>query len=256
MILRILCVLLGTTLIADACLAQSTNDDSILKPAIDEDGQAGFDALKSRGYTPLFNGTNLDGWRNPYPHGEAKVVDGEIHLLADSKFFLVTDQQYSDFRLSVEIHLPEGPANSGVMFRCHVDKNAPKKKVFGYQAECDGSDRRWSGGLFDEGRRAWIWPSTKGRSQKQFLLHEEESKAAFAEPTIANALNRNGWNRYDITCVKDLIRIELNGEETVRFRDSTDASGFIGIQHHGEEGQTYRFRNLFIKPLPEVPAQK
>ena len=213
-----------------------------------------FDSFIGRGYTPLFNGTDLSGWRNPYPYGEAKVVDGEIHLLADQKFFLVTEKEYSDFSLSVDIHLPEGPANSGVMFRCHVDDNA-KKKVFGYQAECDGSDRRWSGGLYDESRRGWIWPSTKGRSKDKFLKHEEESKAAFKTPEIANALNRNGWNRFVVTCVADSITIELNGVQTVHLNDSTDASGFIGIQHHGEKGQTYRFRNLFIKKLPVVVAE-
>nr|WP_146458544.1 family 16 glycoside hydrolase [Rubripirellula tenax] len=211
--------------------------------------------MVSRGYTPLFNGKDLGGWRNPYPYGEAKVVGGEIHLLADQKFFLVTDKKYADFRVSVEIHLPEGDANSGVMFRCHVDDDAAKK-VYGYQAECDGSDRRWSGGFYDESRRGWIWPSTKGRSEDQFLNHEQESKASFAEPAVANALNRNGWNRYVVTCVKDVITIELNGVQTVRFRDATDASGFIGIQHHGEKGQTYRFRNLFIKELPQIPAEQ
>lgn len=237
------------------CHAQNDVNESILKPSIAEGGQAGFDALLSKGYTPLFNGTNLDGWRNPYPYGEAKVVDSEIHLLADDKFFLVTEKKYSDFKVSIDIHLPEGPANSGVMFRCHVDENA-KKKVFGYQAECDGSDRRWSGGLFDEARRGWIWPSTSGRSEDQFLLHEKQSKAAFANPTIANALNRNGWNRFVVTCIEDRITIEVNGVPTVTFRDSTDAVGHIAIQHHGEDGQTYRFRNLFIKELPVVPAEE
>ena len=237
------------------CAAQVHSTALISTPTIDSDGDAGFEAMLSRGYTPLFNGKDLSGWRNPYSFGEAKVKDGEIHLLADKKFFLVTEKAYSDFRVSVEIHLPEGPANSGVMFRCHVDEDA-EKKVYGYQAECDGSDRRWSGGFYDESRRGWIWPSTQGRSLDQFLLHETESKAAFANSTIARALNRDGWNRFEITCVKDLIRIELNGVETVRFRDTTDARGFIGIQHHGEKGQTYRFRNLFIKELPEIPAQK
>lgn len=254
MILRFLNVLVAMTLSVGACQAQNGPSESIIKPAIDEGGQAGFNALLSRGYTPLFNGTNLDGWRNPYPHGEAKVVDGEIHLLADNKFFLVTEKKYSDFKISVDIHLPEGKANSGVMFRCHVDKSA-RKKVFGYQAECDGSDRRWSGGLFDESRRGWIWPSTKGRSEAGFLEHETESKDAFASATIANALNRNGWNRFVVTCIEDRITIEVNGVPTVAFRDSTDASGYIGIQHHGEDGQTYRFRNLFIKELPVVPAE-
>ena len=234
--------------------AQEISQTSLGKPFLETDAKAGFESLLSRGYSPLFNGKDLSGWRNPYPYGEATVVDSEIHLLASDKFFLVTEKTYADFRLSVDIHLPEGPANSGVMFRCHVDEEA-RKKVYGYQAECDGSDRRWSGGLYDESRRGWIWPSTQGRSPEQFLEHEEESKAFFKQPAIANALNRNGWNRFVVTCVKDLITIELNGIQTVRFRDATDASGFIGIQHHGEKGQTYRFRNLFIKELPVIPGK-
>jgi hypothetical protein len=254
--LRLLSVLFSVAILtAGSCWAQNAPDESILKPVLAVDGQAGFDAMISRGYRPLFNGKDLSGWRNPYSFGEATVEGGEIRLLADKKFFLVTEKEYSDFRLSVEIHLPEGKANSGVMFRCHVDEDA-EKKVFGYQAECDGSDRRWSGGFYDESRRGWIWPSTEGRSEDQFLEHAELSKAFFKKPEVANALNRNGWNRFVVTCRKDLITIEVNGTQTTRFRDPTDARGFIGIQHHGEKGQTYRFRNLFIKELPELPAEQ
>ncbi|WP_419195140.1 family 78 glycoside hydrolase catalytic domain [Novipirellula herctigrandis] len=248
------CFFVGPVTTQDA-LGFDPSVAGLLKPMVDPDGNDGFKAMLSRGYMPLFNGKDLSGWRNPYPHGNAKVVDGEIHLTADNKFFLVTEKKYGDFRVSVEIHLPDGEANSGVMFRCHVDPNRDKK-VFGYQAECDGSERRWSGGLFDEARRRWIWPSTKGRSEDRFLSHEKESKAAFAEPAIRDALNRNGWNRFEITCIGDQIRIEVNGVQTVNLRDETDKVGFIGIQHHGEEGQTYRFRNLFIKELPLVPAEQ
>ncbi|TWU34348.1 family 78 glycoside hydrolase catalytic domain [Novipirellula artificiosorum] len=251
----VLPLLVAMTAMLPDVSAQLSAPASLLKPVLEADGSAGFKAMQSLGYTPLFNGKDLSGWRNPYPHGEAKVVDGEIHLTGNDKFFLVTEKQYTDFRVSVEIHLPEGPANSGVMVRCHVDPTE-KKAVFGYQAECDGSDRRWSGGLYDEARRGWIWPSTPGRSEEVFLLHEEKSKEAFAQPAIRDALNRNGWNRFVITCIEDRISIEVNGVNTVDFRDKTDAAGYIGIQHHGEDGQTYRFRNLFIKELPIVPASK
>ncbi|MEL7498286.1 MAG: family 16 glycoside hydrolase [Planctomycetota bacterium] len=201
--------------------------------------------LTRQGFKPLFNGKNLNGWRNPYKYGQAEVVGDEIHLTANKKFFLVTKNEYSDFELVVDIKLPEGKANSGVMLRCHVEPN----KVFGYQAECDGSDRRWSGGLYDEGRRKWIWPSTQGRSEKKFLEYEEESKAHFAKPEVRDALKRNDWNRYEIKCQGDQIVIRVNGVETTNLRDDVDASGFIAIQHHGEKGQTYRFRNLYIKEL-------
>lgn len=196
--------------------------------------------------TVLFNGKDLTGWTNPYAHGEATVVDGEIHLAADKKFFLVTEESFEDFELTVDIHLPEGKANSGVMFRANVEPG----KVFGYQAECDGSDRRWSGGLFDEGRRGWIWPSIKGRTKEEkFLAHEEESQAYFAKPEVRDALKRNGWNTYKITCKGDSIRIEVNGVVTTEITDDTDSAGPVGIQHHGEKGAIYRFRNIAIKRL-------
>lgn len=194
----------------------------------------------------LFNGKNLDGWRNPYTWGQAEVVDGEVHLTADKKFFLVTEKQYGDFILEGEIKLPLGQANSGFMFRCHVEPN----KVYGYQAEVDGSDRRWSGGLYDEGRGGWFWPSQTGRTQDpKILAHEAASKAHFAKPAVRDALKRDGWNQYRITCKGDQIKIEVNGVTTTEYEDSTDARGYIGIQHHGEKGQTYRFRNLRIQEL-------
>ena len=194
----------------------------------------------------LFNGKDLTGWTNPYEHGESKVVDGEIHLLADKKFFLMTEESFTDFELTVDIHLPEGKANSGVMFRANVSPG----KVFGYQAECDGSDRRWSGGLYDEGRRKWLWPSKTGNTtDEKFLAHEEESTAHFAKPEVRDALKRNGWNTYKITCKGDSIRIEVNGVVTTEITDDTDSSGPIGIQHHGEDGQIYRFRNISITKL-------
>ncbi|MDF1656666.1 MAG: DUF1080 domain-containing protein [Verrucomicrobiales bacterium] len=194
----------------------------------------------------LFNGKDLTGWTNPYEHGEATVVDGEIHLAADKKFFLVSEESFTDFELTVDIHLPEGKANSGVMFRANVEPG----KVFGYQAECDGSDRRWSGGLYDEGRRKWLWPSNSGNTtDEKFLAHEEESKAHFAKPEVRDALKRNDWNTYKITCKGDSIRIEVNGIVTTEIKDDMDSAGPVGIQHHGEKGAIYRFRNITIKKL-------
>ena len=197
-------------------------------------------------WVPLFNDKDLEGWRNPYSWGEAEIVDGEIRLTGDRKFFLVTEKAYSDFVLEGEILLPEGQANSGFMFRCHVEPN----KVYGYQADVDGSDRRWSGGLYDEGRRQWLWPSQAGRTTEPKLLENEAaSQAHFKKPEIRDAFKRNDWNRYRITCSGNRIKIEVNGVLITDFQDEMDAQGYIGIQHHGEKGQTYRFRNLRIQQL-------
>lgn len=207
---------------------------------------AGCATSADDGWVDLFNGKDTTGWTNPYEWGEAEVVDGEIHLTADKKFFLVTEKEYSDFVFEGEVKLPEGKANSGFMFRCHVEPN----KVFGYQSEVDGSDRRWSGGLYDEGRRKWIWPGRDGTTNiADKAKTREAGMAHFAQPEVKNALKRNDWNTYRIVCKGPHIQVYVNNVLVTDVWDSTDAAGPIGIQHHGEKGQTYKFRNLRIKEL-------
>jgi len=188
------------------------------------------------GFVPLFDGKTLDGWKNPYQWGEAVIENGEIHLKGDRKWFLVTEKTYADFVFEGEVKLPEGKANSGFMFRAHAGPN----KVFGYQAEVDGDPKRmWSGGLYDEGRRKWFISPKSG---------DDESVAAFNK-RIGDAFKRDDWNHYRITCKGKRITIEVNGVVTTDVEDDADAKGVIGIQHHGEKGQTYKFRNLRIKEL-------
>jgi len=187
-------------------------------------------------FKPLFDGKTLTGWKNPYAWGTAEVIDGEIHLKADKKFFLVTEKTYANFIFEGEVILPDGPANSGFMFRAHVEPN----KVFGYQAEVDGDPKRgWSGGLYDENRRKWCASPIKG---------DDASEAAFKK-RAGNAFKRNDWNTYRITCKGNKIKIEVNNVVTTEIQDNTDASGVIGIQHHGEKGAVYKFRNLRIQEL-------
>lgn len=188
------------------------------------------------GFTPLFDGKTMNGWKNPYEWGQIEVVNGEIHLTGEKKFFVVTEKTYGDFIFEGEVHLPEGKANSGFIFRGHVQPN----KVFGYQAEVDGDDnRKWSGGLYDEGRRMWFISPIKG---------DKASEEAF-RARAGEAFKRNDWNTYRITCQGKRLKIEVNGVVTTDVEDAMDASGVIAIQHHGEKGATYRFRNLRIKEL-------
>lgn len=185
----------------------------------------------------LFNGKDLSGWHNPYSHGEFKVVKGVIELIANKKFFLAYDQKFSDFILEAEIKLPEGKANSGFLFRSQKRKNG---SMFGYQAEVDGSDRNWSGGLYDEGRRGWIHP-------KKPIINPYNDE--HWKKDRSGAFKRSDWNHYKIRCLGEHIQIWVNGVKTTDLKDSTDAKGFIAIQHHGEKGQVYRFKNIKILEL-------
>ena len=186
----------------------------------------------SEEWTRLFDEETLDGWTNPYDWGKARVENGEVRLAADDKFFLVTDTTYRDFVFEGEVKLPDRESNSGFMFRANVDTN----RVYGYQAEVDPTDRAWSGGLYDEGRRGWLHPP-EGDSVAGVTFREEHGDAF--EPT--------GWNRYRVRAVGDSLEIWLNGEQTTAVRDTMDREGVIGLQHHGEDGKVYRFRNLRVQ---------
>jgi hypothetical protein len=186
----------------------------------------------SEEWTRLFDEETLDGWTNPYDWGKARVENGEVRLVADDKFFLVTDTTYRDFVFEGEVKLPDRESNSGFMFRANVDTN----RVYGYQAEVDPTDRAWSGGLYDEGRRGWLHPP-EGDSVAGATFREEHGDAF--EPT--------GWNRYRVRAVGDSLEIWLNGEQTTAVRDTMDREGVIGLQHHGEDGKVYRFRNLRVQ---------
>ena len=204
-------------------------------PACSDTGEAqDQDATSESDWTTLFNGENLDGWTNPYEWGEAWVEDEVIHLRADDKFFLVTEETYGDFVFEGEVRLPDRESNSGFMFRANVDTN----RVYGYQAEVDPTDRAWAGGLYDEGRRGWIHPAEGDSAAGQ----------AFREGP-GQAFNPDQWNTYRIRAEGDSLKVWVNGTMTTAVRDTIDSEGVIGIQHHGEDGKIYRFRDLRIRPL-------
>ena len=180
----------------------------------------------------LFNGETLAGWYNPYDWGEAWVEDGEIRLRADKKFFLMTDSTFADFEFAGEVMLPDTASNSGFMFRANVEKN----RVYGYQAEVDPKARRWAGGLYDEDRRGWLNPA-----------RDDSAAGESFRRGPGGAFDPRSWNRYRIVAVGDTLKIYVNGQLTTAYRDAMDRAGPIGIQHHGEEGKIYRFRNLRIR---------
>lgn len=191
----------------------------------------------------LIRDEQLSNWQNPYDLGTAEVVNGEVHLKSDEgKWFLLTKKEYANFVFEGEVKMPAGKGNSGFLFRCRHREN----KAWGYQAEVDPSSRAWSGGLYDEGRRRWF--ISPNRDQAASDAEKKESIAAFRK-RAGDSFKQNEWNRYRIVCIGSHIQIFVNGTLTTDIYDSVDLKGPIGIQHHGEKGLVYKFRNLRIKDL-------
>lgn len=175
-------------------------------------------------WKPLFERWPLESWRKVGDADfvlEQDVLRGSGTLSRNS--FLVSPEPIADFVFECEVLLqPE--RNSGIQIRSHVNEEG---RVYGYQIEIDGSERAWSGGLYDEGRRGWL----------QSLADNDAARAAF----------RVGeWNRYRIECRGPRIRSFVNDVPCTDFEDTADPSGHLMFQVHSGESTTVSWRNCRI----------
>ncbi|MCI0498379.1 MAG: DUF1080 domain-containing protein [Planctomycetales bacterium] len=185
----------------------------------------------------------LSNWENPYEWGKAELKDGVVSLTSEKgKWFLLTKKEYANFVFEAEVKMPVNKGNSGFMFRCQKEKN----RAWGYQAEVDPSDRKWSGGFYDEGRRAWfVCPNQDNAASEK----ERDLSIAEFRSRAGECYKQGQWNKYRIVCVGSHIQIYVNNILTADVHDEMDLSGHLAIQHHGERGLTYQFRNLRVRDL-------
>jgi hypothetical protein len=205
---------------------------------------------KAEGWQLLFDGATLKGWHaappapgsmgragapplppgqigtSPKPCGTARgeaasavpgaprweVVDGSLEPCGGPIGFLVSDQSYRNFVLSMEFKSSED-ANSGVYFR-----STPVSG--GYEAQ--------------------IWRAQPGGFTTGAVVGS--AKTARAYP-----IKHNQWNHYLITADGDHLVVVLNGETTVDVRDSRFAEGHFRLQY---QQHPIAFRNIKIRLLP------
>jgi hypothetical protein len=196
------------------------------------------------GFTPIFNGKDLEGWTKVNGNGKYKVEDDAIVGYGKNikgNTFLRTEKTYGDFDLRFEMKFDNLSGNSGVMFRA-LQKPGKNGRVYGYQCEhCNRKDRAWTAGIYDEARRGWLFPTKGDRdAEKKFT---EQGKEIF---------KWDDWNKIRILCEGKRIQIWLNGEKRVDFTDAGKdftPEGFIGLQVHGGKSCNVRWRNLRIREI-------
>jgi hypothetical protein len=201
-------------------------------------------------FQPLFDGKSLDGWKQHGGKAKYRVENGEIVGTSVPKTpnsFLCTEKEYGDFVLELEFKV-DPTLNSGVQIRSQVfeketeidvegkKKKIPADRVHGYQVEIDPSDRAFSGGIYDEGRRG------------RFLADLKNNEAA------RKAFKQGDWNKFRIECRGDSIKTWINDVPAVDLKDSVTPKGLIALQVHGVGEKTdpleVRWRNVRIQELP------
>ncbi|MGV3508318.1 MAG: 3-keto-disaccharide hydrolase [Sphingobacteriaceae bacterium] len=194
------------------------------------------------GWQNLFNGKDLTGWKQLNGKAKYEVLNGEIvgtTVSNEPNSFLSTEKDYGDFFLELELFV-DTSMNSGIQIRSLSLPEYRNGRVHGYQIEIDPSKRAWSGGIYDEARRGWLYP----------LELNPEAKGAF---------KNNTWNKYRVECIGNTIRTWVNGIPTAHLIDNETAKGFIALQVHSigkndKPGTQVRWRNIRIKTANLKPS--
>jgi hypothetical protein len=208
------------------------------------------------GFTSLFNGRDLSGWRGRQqdysPYEEAKLtkeelaakqtawnadrdahwrVDADTHeIVSDGHgVFLATDKDYADFELFVDWRIVNKNGDSGVYLRGfpQVQVWDPDNPGDAKNGAPKGSGALWNDNADNPGR----WPLVK------------------ADNPVGE------WNSFRIRIIGSRVWVWLNGQQTVdgavmdNYFDRSKPilpSGPIELQTHGSE---IRFRNIYIREI-------
>ena len=189
----------------------------------------------------LFDGKTLEGW-NTVERDQPfwSVAEGAIR--ADSlgkkmprNTFLFSDKEYDNFTFTCKFRLtgkPEtGMVNSGIQFRSAKHKNGSAK---GYQA--DIGEPKWWGCLYDEHRRGLIAKSDMSK--------------------LKDTLKPFGWNDYKIEAIGPVIRLYLNGIQTIEYIEKDPeipAKGHFALQLHSGGICRIEYKDIQLKAEKHTP---
>jgi 3-keto-disaccharide hydrolase len=221
------------------------------------------------GFTSLFNGKDLSGWKVPQgDNGHWKVVGGVIDYDAKSEAKgdknLWTEKPYKNFVLRIDWRLKTDPG-----FKNRIPIILPdgthKKGEDGKElrVEIDDADS----GIYLRGSgksqvNIWMWPIGSGEvyGYRTDAKMPADVRAAVTPKKKADK-PRGQWNTFEITLKGDRLWVKLNGEEVITNAQlpGIPKEGPIALQHHGgwdakNERWTgppsiVQFRNVYIKEL-------
>lgn len=199
------------------------------------------------GWTNLFNGKDLTGWFEPTGiNGKHvwKAKDGMIigsSVPGQANGFLLTEKEYGDFVLELEVSVDTLMNNSGIQLRSLSYPEYNNWRLHGYQVEIEPLTLHRSGAIYDEGgMRHWL------------------TTVAELSPAAQNIFKRDNkkgyqWNKYRIEAVGTTIRTWVNGVPTAHLADDKSLRGYIGFQMHANNASdpqgvfSIRFRNIRVQ---------
>ena len=219
------------------------------------------------GFTPLFNGKDLTGWKiPPGDNGHWKVVDGAIDYDAESEApgekSLVSEREFGDYVLRAEWRIKSTPYVNPNVFII-LSNGLHKKDADGKEIRLNVPDS--DSGIYMRGSskaqvNIWAWPVGSGEVYGYRTDSKMPPEVRAAVTPKRNADRDIGtWNAFEITMRGDRLTVVLNGEEVITNAQlpGVPARGPVVLQHHGGKKNgvwvsppsLVQFRNISIKEM-------
>ena len=206
----------------------------------------------------LFNGKDLTGWHIDVPEMDHDpnlktpfiVRNHQLVSLGEPQGHLITDANYSDFRLKVEYRFPGKPGNCGVL----VFASTPRALYDMFPKSIEVQMMHENAGDFwcivedistdnMEERRGpkEDWGVTEGKLRRIKNLTDDSE----------NPLGE--WNYMTIECLKNNIKVWLNGDLVNYGYNATANNGQIALQAEGAEVE---FRKVVLTPITKLSKEE
>ncbi len=207
-----------------------------------------------KGFTSLFNGKDLTGWKQDQGHIGHWQPRGDV-LYYDSKSTaedknLWTEKSYKDFTLALDWRWAETTAKT--LMRPVLDQATGGTKVGADGKPIMKKVIELDSGIYLRGNNRsqvnlWNWPCGSGEvyGYRMNKKHSQEIRAALV-PTVNADHPIGAWNRMLITMKGDRLTVVLNGKTVIEKAQlpGVPETGPIALQHHGT---ALEFKNISIK---------
>jgi len=228
----------------------------------------GADNVPPAGFTLLFNGKDLTGWKIPDGDGgHWKVVNGAIDYDAESEAkgdkTLWSEKECGDFILLVDWRIKATP---------YVNPNVPYILPDGTHArDTHGQEMKLAlpdsdSGVFIRGSgrhqvNIWCWPIGSG---EMYGLRTDPKTPADLRAAVTPRTQADKpvgeWNHFEITVKGNTVTTLLNGQTVIPGATIPDLPqrGRVAFQHHGGKDKDgkwnsppslLQFKNVYIKEL-------
>lgn len=208
-------------------------------------------SCRSQQTISLFNGVDLTGWHIDVPEMDTIpeainpfiVRNGMLVSLGTPQGHIITDAEYANFRLEIEYRFAGEPGNCGVLVFASTPRALYKMfpKSIEVQMMHGNAGDFWciveditADNMVERRGPKENWGITEGKERRIRNLTDDSEKPL------------GEWNSMTIECLKNEIKVWLNGDMVNYGYNATASNGNIALQAEGAEVE---FRKVDLIPI-------